>query len=242
MKAMILAAGKGSRLGELTQHTPKCLVDIGGTTMLEHVVERLKRVGVTQLVINLFHLKAEVRAFVEARNGFGLPVDFSDEAVLLGTGGGLKAARAYLEGEESFIVHNADIYCECDLQPLLTQHASSGALATLAVLERPTTRYLLFQRGELCGWENTKQGDSKLVRGAPPFDRVGFSGIQIVHPRFFSFLEAFEGEFSIIPAYLAAAAAGQKVQAWNMGGGYWIDMGKVQELHELRERRKAQPP
>ncbi len=239
MKAMILAAGKGTRLGEITQHTPKCLVDIGGITMLEHVVQRLKAVGVTSLVINLFHLKDKVRAFVESRQGFGLPVQFSEEAVLLGTGGGVKEARRFLDGEESFIVHNADIYCEGDLTPLFRQHKDRGAMATLGVLSRPTSRYLLFQQGALCGWENTKQGERKVVGCAEPYDRFGFSGIHLIHPRFFRFLESYSGEFSIIPPYLDAVAAGESVQSWDMQQTYWVDMGKVQELEELRRRRRA---
>jgi len=239
MKAMILAAGKGTRLGEITQHTPKCLVDIGGITMLEHVVERLKAVGVTSLVINLFHLKDKVRAFVEHRHGFGLPVHFSDESVLLGTGGGVKAARAFLDGPKSFLVHNADIYCEGDLAPLLHQHEERRAMATLGVLSRPTSRYLLFQGGGLCGWENTKQAEKLTVHGAEPYDRLGFSGIHIIHPRFFQYLDRYTGEFSIIPPYLDAVSAGEKVQSWDMGGRYWLDMGKVEQLEELRKRRNA---
>jgi MurNAc alpha-1-phosphate uridylyltransferase len=231
VKAMILAAGLGTRLGKITDATPKCLVNIGGKTLLEAVVENLQRAGVQEIVINLHHLAAQVQTFVEQRKNFGLRIHFSHEPQILGTGGGLKQARQWL-GEENFFVHNADIYSTVNLQALRTAHEKSGAIATLAVMKRETDRALVFtQHGNLVGWDNAKENKSDLLGQG---ERFGFSGIQIVSPKLFEFMEQEQGSFSIIRPYMKAARAGLDIKAFEMTDAYWIDAGTPERLEKLR--------
>ena len=197
MKAMILAAGFGKRLGTITETVPKCLVDIGGTTPLEHVVVELKKAGVTGLVINLHHLGEKIRAFVLEKKSFGLSVEYSEEPIILGTGGGIKAARRFLENESEFIVHNGDIYSEINLKELLETHQRERPVATLAVMKRETSRPLLFSGiGELRGWKSPKA--QKISSDSEGLHALAFSGVQVVSPGIFPCMDSYEGEFSSI--------------------------------------------
>lgn len=236
MKAMIFAAGLGSRLGEITRTTPKCLVRAGGKSMLEYVVERLKAAGVDHVVINLFHLGEQIEEFVREKDSFGIRVDFSREETLLGTGGGLKKAAGFFAGDESFFVHNADVYCDLDLKILAGAHAGSGALATLVMMERQSSRCLLFDsHGQLAGWEGTKEsGETDLISEDPVLTRLAFSGIQMVSPRIFAYMRDEEEKFSIIRSYMKAARAGEKVVSCVMKDAWWIDVGKPETLEQLR--------
>lgn len=235
MKAMILAAGWGSRLGELTKHTPKCLIDVGGKPMLQHIIERLKSSGVNSVVINLFHLGEQIREFI-ARNNFGIEVAFSPEPELLGTGGGIKHAKALLEDAPFFIVHNSDVYSDLAINELVAQHQRSKALATLAVMDRPSNRPLVFDsNGLLCGWENIERGTGEVFGPDPVPIQLAFSGIQVVSKEIFNYMEDEKGEFSSITTYLKAAQAQKKIQAYRMDSAYWLDMGTPSKLAELRQ-------
>jgi MurNAc alpha-1-phosphate uridylyltransferase len=239
MKAMILAAGFGTRLGQITQHTPKCLVSIGGNqTILEHVVQQLKQVGVQEIVINLHYLADQVRDFVRSHNSFGITVSFSSEETILGTGGGIKHAQRLLEGGESFIIHNGDVFSELNLSSLVAYHHQHSAIATLAVMQRPTSRALIFSKtGALIG-KQTAKGDECIAAGEGP-QRLAFSGIQVITQQFFKYLERYTGEFSSITAYLEAAKCEERVLAYDMGDTYWMDMGQPERLEELRVRRSG---
>lgn len=235
MKAMILAAGWGSRLGELTRHTPKCLIDVGGKPMLQHILERLKAAGVTSVVINLFHLGDQIRDFL-ARDSFGLEVAFSPEPELLGTGGGIKHAKALLKDAPFFIVHNSDVYSDLSLTELVAQHQQTRALATLAVMDRPSNRPLVFDSsGRLCGWENVERGTGEVFGSDPMPMQLAFSGIQVVSTDIFNYMEDEQGEFSSITVYLKAAQARQNILAYRMDSAYWLDMGTPSKLAELRQ-------
>ena len=144
MKAMIFAAGLGTRLRPLTDHTPKALVPIAGKTMLERVILRLKDAGFNDITINIHHFGEQIIEFLRTHNDFGATIHISDERDrLLDTGGGIKKARPFLDGNEPFLVHNADIICDVDLAELYRHHRESNAEATLLVSERQTSRYLL---------------------------------------------------------------------------------------------------
>src|SRR6056297_57245 len=148
MKAMIFAAGIGSRLQPLTWEKPKALVEVGGKTMLEHTILHLKHYGIRSIVINVHHLAGQIRQFVEQNEGFGLDIALSDETEqLLDTGGGLKKASWFFKDEEPFIVHNVDVLSNLDLNQLYQYHLRQHALATLAVRQRESSRYLLFDSG-----------------------------------------------------------------------------------------------
>jgi NDP-sugar pyrophosphorylase family protein len=236
MKAMVLAAGLGTRLREITKTKPKCLVEAGGKTMLQHVLERLRGAGVSEVVINLHYLGDQIESYLQMRDNFGLKIQFSREAELLGTGGGLKNAAALLGNDSDFFLYNADIYCELDLEAMLDAHRRSGVLATLAVMDRKTSRYLLFDAGNrLAGWHNPDVGESKLITGATleSCSNLAFSGIHVISPEFFAYMQEDTGSFSIIRSYLRAAERGRAVEAYRIDDSFWVDVGTPEKLAEL---------
>src|SRR5713101_3379405 len=171
MKAMILAAGLGMRLRPLTDHRPKALVEIAGRTLLEITLARLRAFGISDVIINVHHFADMVMEYLKTNNNFGMRITISREEVLLDTGGGLKKA-AYFFGddssslEEPFILHNVDVISTIDLQRMVQLHTENQALATLAVQDRETSRYLLFDNAsELCGRRSERE-KTELVRSA----------------------------------------------------------------------------
>src|SRR5690242_8171242 len=170
MKAMILAAGLGTRLRPLTNDRPKALVEIEGHTLLEITLARLRSYGVRDVIVNVHHFADLVVDYLKARDNFGMHIEISREDLLLDTGGGLKKAAPFFLSEgtgvdEPFILHNVDVISSIDLDKMLLQHKESGALATLAVQQRATSRYLLFdEQGQLCGRRAGADGQPELVR------------------------------------------------------------------------------
>ena len=209
MKAMLFAAGRGTRLKPLTDTMPKALVPVAGTPMLEHVILRLKAAGVTELVINIHHFGEQIIEFLRARQDFGLTVHISDErGALLDTGGGIRKAAPFFEGGEPFLVHNVDILSNADLRQLYTDHLNSGHEATLLVSPRTTTRYLLFDdRQRLCGWIHKGTGQTKpegFTYSPSLHQEYAFSGIHVFSPSLFRYMDQrWEGPFSITDFYLA---------------------------------------
>jgi MurNAc alpha-1-phosphate uridylyltransferase len=230
MKAMIFAAGIGSRLKEYTKNSPKCLMDIGGITILEHVIQKLKAVGVTVVVINLHHFPEQITEYLKRNNNFGLTINLSYEAELLDTGGGLKRAREHFEQDEDFFVHNSDIYCSQDLSTLLALHQKQGAVATLGIMRRESKRGLFFNsENQLIGWtEETVAApvESKLY---------AFSGISICSGRIFDFMNSCD-KFSIIESYLSASRATGKVFGSEIALENWVDIGTPEKLTSLKKR------
>jgi MurNAc alpha-1-phosphate uridylyltransferase len=235
MKAMILAAGYGSRLGSITERTPKCLVSVGGKTMLEIVVERLISAGVSEIVINVHYLSEVVEQFISDKTNFGTTIHISRETSLLGTGGGLKKAWSFLAGDEPFFVHNADVFSKIDLREMYAYHQSSQAMVTLGVMERATSRPLLFSSsGLLCGYENRKQETGDIFGDEANLRPLAFSGVQVISPSFYPFLEEYEGEFSSISSFLKAAKAGERIQLFDVSNSFWVDIGTPEKLAEVR--------
>jgi len=234
MKAMVLAAGLGSRLKDITTHTPKCLVEAGGKTLLQHVLERLKSAGVTEVIINLFHLGEKVESYLAAHNQFGLTISFSREHELLGTGGGIQAAAEYFKCEDAFFVYNGDIYSTIDLNAMLRVHRERNALATLAVLDRPSSRPLLFDETyRLAGWEHVEDRRGEVFGTASDHLRLGFTGVQILSPKIFQYFTSTTPSSSIT-AFMNAAKAGEEVIGYPVDGSYWIDIGTPERLTELK--------
>jgi NDP-sugar pyrophosphorylase family protein len=237
MKAMILAAGLGTRLGALTANLPKCLMPIGSTTILGLVVEQLRRAGVTELVINLHHHAEKVRAYVEGADSFGMAVQFSYEAELLETGGGIRHARKLLATSEPLIVHNADIFTDADLAAAVAAHRTNGHDLSLLVMDQPSARSLLFDEDlRLVGWENAGEGKIRFARECAEPLRRAFTGISILSESFLSFLDRYNGRFSVVPAWLDAVAEGLNVRGTLIDGARWVDVGTPEELQELRRR------
>jgi NDP-sugar pyrophosphorylase family protein len=235
MKAMILAAGVGSRLRPLTDETPKALIDVGGAPMIEHVIRRLKAAGVTEVVVNLFHLGDQIATFLDARGNFGLRIQFTREVELLDTGGGLKNAAWFFDDGRPFFLHNVDVLSDIDLSALLRFHTDAGSLATLAVQPRPSSRQLLFDaNGRLVGRE-TPQGAEWARRPVAPVERLGFTGIHVIDPAIFSKMSE-TGVFPITRTYLRLAGEGEKVVAYRADGQYWQDVGSPEQLTQARRR------
>lgn len=233
MKAMIFAAGLGTRLKPLTDTTPKALIPIKGRPLLEHVILKLKEAGFRQIVINIHHLGDQILDFLKANQNFGIEIHISDERdYLLDTGGGIKAAT-FLQGKEPFLVHNVDILSNADLQALYTHHLETKSLATLLVSQRKTSRYLLFdQANKLCGWRNHETGEVKSFY--PYFDpkqynEYAFSGIHILSPQIFDWMEEWTGKFSIIQFYLSICAKSD-IHAYIDENLHLVDVGKPENI------------
>jgi NDP-sugar pyrophosphorylase family protein len=244
MKAMVLAAGLGTRLRPLTNDRPKALVEIGGRTLLEITLTRLRDFGIRDVIINVHHYADMVVERLKAAGNFGMRIEFSREEILLDTGGGLKKAAWFLgdsgtKEEDPFILHNVDVISNIDLQRVVESHIQTKALATLAVQERKSSRYLLFdEEGQLCGRRLVKEEKTEVVRSPQQMTELAFSGIHVISPRIFPMLTE-EGIFSIIPAYLRLAAQGEKIQAFRADEYYWRDLGKAENIRQAELDIKA---
>ncbi|RMG16441.1 MAG: nucleotidyltransferase family protein, partial [Bacteroidetes bacterium] len=191
MKAMIFAAGLGTRLRPLTHHRPKALVEVGGKCLLEIVIRRLLAHGFEEIVVNVHHFAGQVEAFLAQHAGFGARIAISDErSLLLDTGGGLRQAAWFFD-EQPFLVHNVDVLSDIDLTAMYQAHLQSGALATLACRRRQSSRYLLFdEQNHLCGWKNVKSGEVRMSRQVKSCHPLAFSGIHVIDPNIFAHLSA----------------------------------------------------
>jgi len=227
VKALVFAAGLGTRLRPLTNAIPKALVDIGGQTMLEAVIKKLAAAGVTDFVVNTHHFHEKIETLLEEKNNFGTRITLSrEEAFPLETGGGLKKAAALLTGAGPFFAYNADVYSEIDLGALYKAHLASGALATLAVRDRSSKRRLMFDAVmRLRG----REGEAAALGLRP----LAFSGIQVISPELFpKITEA--GVFSISAVYLRLAAAGENISGFEDKSGFWCDIGDMERLETVR--------
>jgi len=230
MKAMIFAAGLGSRLKPFTETMPKALVPVAGIPMLEILIKHLQKNGINDIIINVHHFASQVIDFLKVNNNFGVNITISHEEVLLDTGGGLKKAVWFFDDKKPFLVQNVDVISDLDYPDMLSTHNKTGAIASLAVSNRNTSRYFLFDDSmQLCGWENTKTGELKIVRPeAQNLKRFAFSGIHIIDPAIFDFMNR-NGKFSIVDTYLELASS-HKINGYKHNPENWVDMGKPEEL------------
>ncbi|MGP8174034.1 MAG: NDP-sugar synthase [Terracidiphilus sp.] len=237
MKAMILAAGLGTRLLPLTVDRPKALVTIAGRTLLEIALTRLRSFGVSEVIVNAHHYAETIADYLKANGNFGMRIEVSREEELLDTGGGLKKAALFFSGSsrEPFIVHNVDVISTIDLGRMMRFHAEQGALATLAVQDRESSRHLLFdEQVRLCGRRAGRAPEAEevqieLVRPAAELQALAFCGIHVISPQLFAKMEE-EGAFSIISAYLRLAAQGEKIIAFRADECYWRDLGRPESI------------
>ena len=239
MKAMIFAAGLGTRLRPLTNDRPKALVEIGGKTMLERVIIKLAQAGFDDITVNIHHFGDKIIEFLEQNNNFGLNIHISDERdMLLDTGGGILKARTFLAGEEPFLVHNADILTDIDLRAMYQRHIESGAMATVLVKNRQTSRYFVFDDNyRLQGWINKSTGETR-----PPefihregLHELAFGGIHVISPSIFEPLEEYsqgQAKFSITPFYVDECQT-HLIKGYVQDTPYtWLDVGKPETLRE----------
>jgi NDP-sugar pyrophosphorylase family protein len=241
MKAMILAAGLGTRLRPLTDNKPKALVELEGRTLLEITLERLRSFGVSEVIVNVHHFADLVVEYLRANANFGLRIEVSREDLLLDTGGGLKrAAWFFLEGQsdEPFLLHNVDIVSAINLEEMAEAHKKSAALATLAVQERSSSRQLLFDRqGRLCGRRAWREAADEIARSAENPEPLAFAGIHVISPRLLKKMTE-DGVFSIIGTYLRLAREGEAIRAFRADQYYWRDLGKPEDLRQAEQDLK----
>jgi NDP-sugar pyrophosphorylase family protein len=220
MKAMVLAAGLGTRLRPLTNSRPKALVEVGGRTLLEIALERLRIFGIQEVIVNVHHFADMMVDYLTSKSDFGMRIEVSREEVLLDTGGGLKKAAWFFRGDtEPFVLHNVDVISSIDLHRMARYHRENQALATLALHNRPTSRPLVF--------DNALQ-----LQGRGP--GLAFSGIHMISPRFLPMLTE-DGVFSIIDSYLRLAAQGEKILGFHADEYYWRDLGKPEDLKQATQ-------
>jgi len=233
MKAMILAAGLGTRLRPLTDDRPKALVEVAGQTLLEITLRRLLAFGIHDVIINTHHFADLVADYLKKNGDFGMRIEISREEVLLDTGGGLKkAAWFFLEdsSSEPFLLHNVDVLSTIDFGRMLAFHREHEALATLAVQDRATSRYLLFdERQQLCGRQTGAGQPPEMVRTVLNPRALAFSGVHMISPRLLNLMT--EGDiFSIVTSYLRLAGRGEKILAFRADEYYWRDLGKPENV------------
>ena len=238
MKAMVLAAGLGTRLRPLTDNRPKALVEIGGRTLLEITLWRLREFGIREVIINVHHFAEMIVVYLRARQNFGMRIEISPEEALLDTGGGLKKAGWFFRedaGKEPFLLHNVDVVSTVDFARLVKCHRENAALATLAVQDRETSRYLLFdEQVRLCGRRAGLDGEAEFVRPSSRWSALAFTGIHVISPQFLTMMSE-DGAFSIINTYLRLAEAGDKILGFRADDYYWRDLGKPEQVRQAAE-------
>ena len=237
MKALLFAAGMGTRLKSYTQDKPKALVTLAGKPLIQHAIEYLISFGITDITINVFHFAEQVTEFIDEHNSFGITIHISNERdQLLDTGGGLKKAGTFLKGSEPIVIYNVDVISNLDLNAVLKYHQEQKALATLVVRSRETSRYLMFDRNlQLAGWKNFSNGDTIISRAkefqeAEPF---AFSGIHIVQPEILNLITE-KGKFPIMDLYLRLAKE-HLIKAYIDQSDLWMDLGKPEQLLAAEE-------
>ena len=248
MNAMIFAAGLGTRLKPYTDHCPKAMVEVAGRPMIAHQLMKLRKAGFTRVVINVHHYAEQIIDYLNANNGFGLDVAFSDErGQLLDTGGGIRKALPLFDSTSPILVHNVDIFSNIDLAALYDTHVSSGADASLLVSQRNTSRYFIFDNDDnaLVGWKNIQTGEVRTEYNSlintfeavtnadttsSPYRLRAFAGIHVLSPTLIPLLETQPEVFSITTFYWKHAAQLniRGIEAPNTFR--WVDAGKPEAL------------
>ena len=239
MKAMIFAAGLGSRLKPITDSLPKALVPVGGKPLLEHNILKLKQAGFDEIMINIHHFGDQIIDFLAAKNNFDIRIELSDERnELLDTGGGMKKAAYFFDDDRPFLVHNVDILSNVDLKEVYNQHLKDPErLASLVVSYRDTYRYLIFDdSGCLQGWVNIRTGETKPLKNMYilPFQKFAYAGIQVVSPRIFRLMEKEPEKFPIMDFYLRNCM-NEKIAGYVPENLRMLDVGKLNSLNTAEE-------
>ncbi|UCG27509.1 MAG: nucleotidyltransferase family protein [Bacteroidales bacterium] len=231
MKAIIFAAGLGSRLGQITRDKPKALIEIGGKPLLELAIRKLMKYGVDEIIINIHHMGEMIIDFLKVKKNFGIRIEISDEREqLMDTGGGLMKASWFFDDKNPFLTYNVDVLSTLDLSAFVQYHNNSGSLVSLACKARNTERYFLTdQNNRLTGWENRQTGeriDSARVSGE--VFRVGYSGISVIEPELLNLVTE-RGPFSLTSLYLRLARK-KTILVYRHDEDFWMDIGKTEQL------------
>jgi N-acetyl-alpha-D-muramate 1-phosphate uridylyltransferase len=230
MKAMILAAGLGSRLKPWTDHHPKALAIVNGKSLLHRNIEYLQQFGITDVVVNVHHFANQIQDAIANNNGWGSTITISDETnEVLETGGGLVKAKELLQGSENFVLMNVDMLTDLDLNKMIAQHEASKALATLAITDRNSSRMFLWNdANELCGWRNVVNAEEKIMKPNSDLHPFAFSGFHIIHNSIFNHITQ-HGKFGMVDVYLSLCAQ-HTIIGFNHSGGKLLDVGKPESI------------
>ena len=241
MRAMVLAAGLGTRLRPLTDGRPKALVEVNGRTLLEITLARLRSFGINEVIVNAHHFADQVIDYLRAQKNFGMRIEVSREEALLDTGGGLRqAAHFFLDqgDDEPFVVHNVDVLSSIDLRQMVDSHRERRALATLAVQRRETSRSLLFDDDLQLVGRHTRGIEPEMFRPASRTQAAAFCGIHVISPRIFWLMQE-EGVFPIVPVYLRLSAQGERIRGFPADEYYWRDLGTRESLQQAARDMNA---
>lgn len=238
MKGMILAAGLGTRLKPFTDKHPKALAIVNNKTLLQRNIEYLQSFGVTDVIINVHHFAEQIISVIEANNGWGSNITISDESnEVLETGGGLQKASWFFKDAADFVLMNADVLTDMNLHAIIQQQKNAKCLATLAVTQRTTSRYFLFNNSdELCGWENITTGEKKIKRESLTLHQKAFSGIHVISNAIFNKIQQ-QGKFSMVDVYLSLAAA-NTIKCFDHSDSIFIDVGKPESIEKAEQMFK----
>ena len=234
MKAMIFCAGLGTRFKPWTDTHPKALAVVNGKSLLQRNVEYLKKYGITDIVVNVHHFADQIIEAIEKSKGWGSNITISDEKEeVLETGGGMLKARKFLEGE-TFLTINVDILTDANLKYFLASHQQENSLITLAITNRKTSRYLLFNKyNRLCGWRNTSTGEERIALEAKDMFEKAYSGLAIFEPEVFDLIPL-QHKFSLIDVYLALAHD-NKIAGFDHSESKLLDVGKPDSIVQAEQ-------
>jgi N-acetyl-alpha-D-muramate 1-phosphate uridylyltransferase len=225
VQGMIFAAGLGTRFKPWTDKHPKALAVVNGKSLLQRNIEYLDQYGINDVVVNVHHFADQILDSIRQNHGWGSSIGISDETdMVLETGGGLKKAEPLFTADNILVI-NVDILTDLDLHKLIAFHRQHDPVSTIAITNRTTSRYFLFDENDtLCGWRNTKTGEEKIARAAKEYIPKAFSGIHVISKKLLSLIQR-QGKFSIVDAYLELAAT-HMIKGYDHSGSRFIDVGK----------------
>ena len=230
MKAMIFAAGLGTRFKPWTDTHPKALALVNGKPLLQLNIEYLQQYGITDVVINVHHFPDQIIEAVKKNKGWGSNIMISDESSeVLETGGGLLKAKDLLQDGEPFITLNADFLTDLDINALLAFHKNKKALISFGITDRKTSRYFLFdEENRLCGWRNTGTGEEKISIAKTDLKEMAYSCVVVFQPEIFELIPQ-RGKFSLVETYLSLAAQ-YPIYGYDHSGDKLVDVGKPESV------------
>lgn len=233
MKAMLLAAGFGTRLKPFTDHHPKALAEVNGKTLLQHNIEYLQQFGIEEVIVNVHHFAEQIIQTIQQNKGWGSNISISDETdAILETGGGLRRASWFFNDTDDFVLMNADVLTNLPLHEMISFHAINKPLSTLATTKRETSRYFLFNHEHvLCGWKNVKTNEEKIMRHEDDLMLKAFSGLHIINPKLFSLMQQTAMKFSMVDVYLSLCAD-NTILSFDHSQTKFIDVGKPETLQQ----------
>jgi MurNAc alpha-1-phosphate uridylyltransferase len=241
IKAMIFAAGRGTRLGELGLTTPKALIKINNSTAIEQIINKIKKLGIKEIIINVHHLKDQIIEHLNACDFDDLKIQFSIEQELLETGGGLKNALNLIGNCDGLLIHNADVYSEIKLEILQAKFLAELPDVLLCIQKRDSSRVLLCDSDKnIVGWENTKINKNKLrIENSQSVENYSFTGIQCVNMKFLDRIRKHpDNKFSIMDTYFATENNDLVIKGLDVTNQDWFDLGTIEKIQAARSSFK----